>query len=191
MLIHEVGVSVLRFHWFCLFDSLTSQWLSLFYLFLLFFIQYSLPTTSARRVFFFYFCCIFGKWNSSHSLTREKEDNNFQKRWMDSNNLWEIYGDFPHKYPTSTNKARFCSRLIFDRRCCSNKRLSMNALGGCKQPSGLQTKPHYHKELILSSVSFVRLVFLSPWLSAHWCVAFVLRYKVQLSIKHRVVFLKL
>lgn len=42
-----------------------------------------------------------------------RETITFRKRWMDGNNLWQIYGDFPHvKYLTSPNKARLCSHCL-------------------------------------------------------------------------------
>lgn len=94
------------------------------------------------------------------SYSHKREDNNFQKRWMDGNNLWQIYGDFLLvEYLTSTNKARLCSHLICYRWCWGNPRIIMNATCGCRLPSGSQTKPHYHKKLMLSSVRFLSFVF--------------------------------
>lgn len=94
------------------------------------------------------------------SYSHKREDNNFQKRWMDGNNSWQIYGDFlPVEYLTSTNKARLCSHLICYRWCGGNPRIIMNATCGCRLPSGSQTKPHYHKKLMLSSVRFSSFVF--------------------------------
>lgn len=103
---------------------------------------------------------IHGMWTFSHILTREKQDNNFQKRWMDGNNLWQIYGDFLHfKCLTCTNKARLSPHHICCRWCWGNAWIIVNATRGCRLPSGSQTKPHYHKKLIVSLVRFLCFVF--------------------------------
>lgn len=43
---------------------------------------------SSNTVFIEEFCCILGEWQFSHTLARHREDNDFHKRWMGSNNMW-------------------------------------------------------------------------------------------------------
>ncbi len=113
-----------------------------------------------------------------------------RKRWMSSNKLWRIYGDFLHiKCFTSTNKASLLTSLCYKWRW-GNIQSRMYATRGCRLPSRSQTKPHYHKKLILSSVRFLCFVLISLLLSAHWCAAFVWCYWGRPPIKQWIGILK-
>lgn len=43
---------------------------------------------SSNTDIFEQFCCILGEWQFSHTLARDREHNDFHKRWMGGNNLW-------------------------------------------------------------------------------------------------------
>lgn len=123
--------------------------------------------------------CTFHLWGrlSMHfrgcACAHKHKDNSSQRRWMDGDNMRRIYGDSLHvKHFTSTVR-RLCSRLVCRRWRRGKIRFRVNATRGCRLPSRSQTKPHYHKELIIIVVCEVFcFVLISLLLSAHWCGTF-------------------
>lgn len=70
-------------------------------------------------------------------------------------------GGFMVIFCTQVRIRCLCSHLICYRWCWSTMQFSMNATCGCRLPSRSQTKAHYHKKLILSSLRFMHFVLIT------------------------------